>query len=73
LVRAPNLAVLSRDDCQPRLHAVLMLSLGKIDELEDGEAAECWQVLYNNLKTHVIIKENACQHVVFESGKGAVC
>jgi hypothetical protein len=40
-VRAPNLAVLGRDDCPPSLHAVVMLSRGKIrQESGDGEAAE---------------------------------
>jgi hypothetical protein len=39
-VRAPNLALLSRDDCPPSLHAVVMLSRGKIQESGDGEAAE---------------------------------
>ena len=40
-VRAPNLVVLSRDDCLPSLHAVVMLSRGKIrQESGDGEAAE---------------------------------
>jgi hypothetical protein len=38
-VRAPNLAVLSRDGCPPSLHAVVMLSRGNIQE-GDGEAAE---------------------------------
>jgi len=37
-VRAPNLALLSRDDCPPSLHAVVMLSRGKIrQESGDGE------------------------------------
>ncbi len=31
-VRAPNLAVFSRDDCPPSLHAVVMLSRGKVQE-----------------------------------------
>ena len=39
-VRAPNLALLSRDDCPPSLHAVVMLSMGKIQESGDGEAAD---------------------------------
>jgi tetratricopeptide (TPR) repeat protein len=39
-VRAQNLASLSRDDCPPSLHAVVMLSRGKIQESGDGEAAE---------------------------------
>jgi tetratricopeptide (TPR) repeat protein len=39
-VRAPNLAILSREDCPPSLHAVVMLSRGKIQESGDGEAAE---------------------------------
>jgi hypothetical protein len=39
-VRAPNLALLSRDDCPPSLHAVVMLSRGKIQESGDGEAAD---------------------------------
>jgi hypothetical protein len=39
-VRAQNLALLSRDDCQPSLHAVVMLSRGKIQESADGEAAD---------------------------------
>jgi tetratricopeptide (TPR) repeat protein len=39
-VRAPNLAVLSRDDCPPSLHSVVMLSRGKIQQSGDGEAAD---------------------------------
>ena len=39
-VRAPNLALLSRDDCPLSLHAVVMLSRGKIQESGDGEAAD---------------------------------
>jgi tetratricopeptide (TPR) repeat protein len=39
-VRAPNLALLSRDECPPSLHAVVMLSRGKIQESGDGEAAD---------------------------------
>ena len=39
-VRAPNLALLSRDDCPPSLHAVVMLSRGKIQESGDGDAAD---------------------------------
>ena len=39
-VRAPNLALLSSDDCPPSLHAVVMLSRGKIQESGDGEAAD---------------------------------
>jgi hypothetical protein len=39
-VRAPNLALLSRDDCPLSLHAVVMLSVGKIQESGDGEAAD---------------------------------
>jgi hypothetical protein len=40
-VRAPNLALLSRDDCpEPPAHAVVMLSRGKIRESGGGEAAE---------------------------------
>ena len=39
-VRAPNLAILSREDCPPSLHAVVILSRGKIQESGDGEAAE---------------------------------
>jgi hypothetical protein len=35
-VRAPNLALLSRDDCPPSLHAVVMLSRGKIQESGTG-------------------------------------
>ncbi len=35
-----NLALLSRDDCPPSLHAVVMLSQGKIQELGDGEAVD---------------------------------
>ena len=34
----PNLALLSRDDCPPSLHAAVMLSRGKIQESGDGEA-----------------------------------
>jgi hypothetical protein len=40
LVRAHNLALLNRDDCLPSLHAVVMMSRGKIQESGDGEAAE---------------------------------
>ncbi len=39
-MRAPNLALLSRDDCPLSLHAVVMLSRGKIQESGDGEAAD---------------------------------
>jgi hypothetical protein len=39
-VRAPNLTLLSRDDCPPSLHAVVMLLRGKIQESGDGEAAD---------------------------------
>jgi hypothetical protein len=39
-VRAPNLALLSRDDCPPSLHAVVMLSRQMIQESGDGEAAD---------------------------------
>jgi len=40
LVRAPNLAVLSRDECPPSLHVVVMLSWEMIQEPGDGEAAD---------------------------------
>jgi tetratricopeptide (TPR) repeat protein len=39
-VRAPNLALLNRDDCPLSLHAVVLLSRGKIKESRDGEAAD---------------------------------
>jgi hypothetical protein len=39
-VRAPNLALLSRDDCPSSLHTIVMLSLGKIQELVDWEEAD---------------------------------
>jgi hypothetical protein len=39
-VRAPNLALLSRGDCPLSLHAVVMLSRGKIQESGDKEAAD---------------------------------
>ena len=39
-VRAPNLALLSSDDCPLSLHAVVMLSRQMIQESGDGEAAD---------------------------------
>jgi hypothetical protein len=29
--------------------------------------------MHHNKKVHVSIQEKACQHLLFESGKGAVC